>query len=590
MNWFWALGLAQKFLIAVCTGLVILFAAVVGVATSLQTSMMETSSRDVEHVIKEITDDSAKNVLSGLRVKAQGTADMLTEIAPDAIASRQLAALKTYVNTAINDPDIVYAAFLRTNGRKITAAGDREGLAEDMIVKKEIVSEGIALGKVEVGFRDTLAIKEINAIRDESQMNMALITASQEDALGDTTKWMILMLLGVAATVSGLIYLLFATLVKGPLLGVENAMVLLADGDLAAHVPATERKDEVGRMANALQVFKDRMIENKDHQEKDELRKKQIAQEEQEQRDREVAQREQQMLDEQTQQTKQAQERKELLVHTADSLDTSVGEDSAQVFDMVKLITQKAEEMSDVANRTKDLGENTANESKSVTHNIDTMATAIEELSASITEINRIATDSLGLSEAVLTQAHDSQKKAENLREHSMGIQSVVDLINDIAEQTNLLALNATIEAARAGEAGRGFAVVASEVKSLATQTAKATEEISQLIEAVQSATTEMVVTTKGICTISADMKTSSSAIFDAVAAQDEATRHLSLTTQETSQCTHRLNTFVLDVQKNTEHTCSAATNVTEFSASLGSSVVAMRGSVDSFILQVREG
>jgi len=590
MKWFWALGLAQKFLIAVGVGLAILFTVVVSVATALQSAMVDETSQEIEYIIEKITEGSTKSVLASLHVKAAGTADMLSELAPAAIAARKLVALKTYAATAVRDPDIVYAAYLRKNGRVMSRAGDREGLDDAMVVSKKIVSDGVLLGTVEVGFRDTEAIKEINAIRDEGRKNKAHIDASQKDALSNSTLWMILMLFAVAIVIAGLIYVLFTALVKAPLLGVEEAMVILADGDLNVEIPAIGRQDEIGRMAKALNVFKERMVENRAHLKNEEENKQKEAQRKQARLEQEAKTRENQLLDEQRQRELLEEERKAILVDTANALDTNVGENSIHVFDMVNQITEKVKEMANVANKTRDLGNNTATESTSVIRNVDTMAAAIEELGASITEIGRIATESLTLSKRVVDQAQDSQTKADNLRQHSEGIQSVVDLINDIAEQTNLLALNATIEAARAGDAGRGFAVVANEVKSLATQTAKATEEISKLIATVQNATGEMVETTMDICTISNDMQTSSSAIFDAVTAQGEATRHLSLTTSETSECTHRLNNFVLSVQENTQQTCAVAGNVTNFSTDLGQSVTTMRGSVDSFIKQIRNG
>jgi methyl-accepting chemotaxis protein len=90
-------------------------------------------------------------------------------------------------------------------------------------------------------------------------------------------------------------------------------------------------------------------------------------------------------------------------------------------------------------------------------------------------------------------EAQATNREIAGLSDSAQKIGEVVKLIRAIAEQTNLLALNATIEAARAGEAGRGFAVVASEVKSLAVQTAKATEEIANHILAVQTSTTGAV-------------------------------------------------------------------------------------------------
>jgi methyl-accepting chemotaxis protein len=124
---------------------------------------------------------------------------------------------------------------------------------------------------------------------------------------------------------------------------------------------------------------------------------------------------------------------------------------------------------------------------------VEAAAAAAEELSASITSIIRQLQTTADLVGTAVTEANTANAEISGLAQSAMEIGDIVKLIQDIAEQTNLLALNATIEAARAGEAGKGFAVVASEVKSLAMQTAQATKQISAQISAVQKSVTGAV-------------------------------------------------------------------------------------------------
>jgi methyl-accepting chemotaxis protein len=185
-------------------------------------------------------------------------------------------------------------------------------------------------------------------------------------------------------------------------------------------------------------------------------------------------------------------------------------------------------------------------------------------------------------------KANETNGKVEGLAEAARKIGEVVNLISEIAEQTNLLALNATIEAARAGEAGKGFAVVASEVKNLATQTAKATEEIGQQIGGMQAATGEAVEAIRVIVRVIEEMNEISASIAGAVEQQNAATEEIAHTVERAAQGTKAATEGIAEVNRAAVESGSAAEQVLISARELSRESEGLRGQVEEFLSGVR--
>ncbi len=219
--------------------------------------------------------------------------------------------------------------------------------------------------------------------------------------------------------------------------------------------------------------------------------------------------------------------------------------------------------------------------------NVATAATAASELSASIAEISEQLTRATEVVRVSVNEAESTNREIAGLAAAAQKIGDVVKLIRDIAEQTNLLALNATIEAARAGEAGRGFAVVASEVKSLAVQTAKATEEIASQILAVQGSTTSAVDAIRNIAGRMKEISSYTSAVAASVEEQNAATGEISHNVAGAAQGTDTVVEVLGDVAGAATATRSSAETVLSASRSVESAVAKLRGEVETFLGKV---
>ncbi|WP_181700447.1 methyl-accepting chemotaxis protein [Chthonobacter albigriseus] len=338
---------------------------------------------------------------------------------------------------------------------------------------------------------------------------------------------------------------------------IADAVGRLAGGDTGIVVDGQDRADEVGRIAGAVEVFRLSMIEN------DRLKQEEAVR---------VAER---------------QRRAALLEEVVGAFREEAGQIVGFVKSSAETMTSTAGELTRVASLTRTSAAAAAGAAGRDSEHVGAVADATRQLSETVRDVGRQIEAANRVTADGAVKGREARRQVESLAANTERIGTVVDLIRGIADQTNLLALNATIEAARAGEMGRGFAVVANEVKVLAAQTAKATDEITGQIGAIQAATAAVVDQIGSLTTTLDTIEHSSGSIAAAMEQQSATTSGISLRAGEVSRGTAELGATISGVSGAAVDTARVADTVSTIADDLSQAAAALDERIRKFTRDV---
>ena len=343
--------------------------------------------------------------------------------------------------------------------------------------------------------------------------------------------------------------------ISGKLGEITEVARRLSEGDRTVHIPATGRGDEIGELARALEVFHRASLDIEN-----------IAQE------REAL---------------RADQGKALL-RIAQKFESTVG-------DVVGGVATASAQLQSTASSMAAAAEQASAQTAIVAHSMDqassgvtAAAAASDEFAMSIGEISRQAAHSAELAREATDAAAQADSTISTLAVSANQVGQIVELIQTIAKRTNLLALNASIEAARGGEAGRGFAVVASEVKELAAQTSRATEDVAAQIRQMQDSTGASVHGLRSIGDQIKQLESTAISIASAVDQQSVAGQDLARSIDLAARSTDEVSANIVQVRETSLTTGAAASQVLTSANDLEGQASRLRNQVDEFLRHIR--
>ncbi len=344
-----------------------------------------------------------------------------------------------------------------------------------------------------------------------------------------------------------------------PLNVISSRMKAVSERDFAGDIPFLEKTDELGDMARAINVFRNNALEVE------------------------------RLQDEKANAMARASDRRrESRERIAADFEATIRQVAGAISEAIGGMRETAGALDDTAKETSRQSASVAAAAEQATGDAQSAASGAEGLTTSIREVGDRATKSANVTGGAVTAAREISEKVASLDEAVGKVGDVVDLIDEIAQKTNLLALNATIEAARAGEAGKGFAVVAGEVKNLATQTASSTHEIDILIDAIRNQTEETVVAIRGMNGTIETLDDNATAIAQSGERQAEATGEISRHVRDAANGTREVGDGVNQVARAAGRTNEMTSEVLGAADGLMRHSADLDAQVDQFLKKLR--